>query len=142
MAPTSDGKIDPHDSYRPYYQRNHLSPQKSMLVQHRHAYQRASDVAAINEIAACMRREASTDHKLERTHKRHRIVLMARAFRIRLRQASHHHRAGSCKEYQAIEMIQLLEDQPTIAGALDPLPGHGMISRIPSNNNSHEYDGI
>lgn len=113
-----------------------------MLVQHRHAYQRASDVAAVNEIAAGMRREASSDHELERSRKCDRIVLMARAFGIGLRQAGHHHRAGPRQEYQAIEMIQLLEYQSTVAGALDPLSGHGMVPRSPSNNNSYKDDGI
>lgn len=142
MAPTGDGEVDPNNGYRPYNQRRQSSPQESMLVEHRHTYQRASDMTAVDEIAACMRREASSDHKLERARKGYRIVLMARAFWIGLRQAGHHHRTGSCQEYQTIEMIQLLEDQSPVTGALDSPSGHWMISRFPSKNNSHKYDGI
>lgn len=113
-----------------------------MLVQHRHAYQRASDMTAIDEIAAGMRREASTDHELECTHKADRVVLLARALGIGLRQAGHHHGTGPCQEHQAIEMIQLLEYQSPVTRALDPLSGHRMIPRRPPHHNSHKYDRV
>ena len=113
-----------------------------MSVQHRHAYQRTTDVAAVDQITARVGWESSPNDELDRTGKVHRIVLMAHTLGVGLRQSRHYHRAGSREKYQTIEMVQLLEDQAAITSALDPLAGHGMIAWSPSKHNASKNNQI